>query len=177
MIPEENYGFIHGSLDISMLILYILKRLPYDVEPSVLFELCACDGGVGYFEYSDCLDSLVKNGNVSESENGYRITDTGRANAETVETSLPYSVRVKVNHLIEPVAEQLARKALVQTTTVDENGEIKVLLSLSDGVGTILDMNILCGSREQASAVMHNFQTDAEKYYQQILQMLEMSIE
>ena len=43
-------GFIHEKLDIKILILYILRRLPGTVDPETLAELCQCDSGVGYFD-------------------------------------------------------------------------------------------------------------------------------
>ena len=46
----ERFGFIHEKLDIKILILFILSRLPGEVPPEVLGELCQCDDGIGYFD-------------------------------------------------------------------------------------------------------------------------------
>ena len=88
----DNLGFIHEKLDIKILILYILRRLPYTVEPETLQELCQqCDTGIGYFDYSDCLSELVDTGHVTEDEEGYRITGKGVKNAEAVGGGLAMS--------------------------------------------------------------------------------------
>ena len=85
----ERYGFIHEKLDIKILILYILSRLSGEVDPETLAELCRCDDGIGYFDYSDCLAELVETEHVKETEEGYSVTEKGRRNAEAVESSLP----------------------------------------------------------------------------------------
>ena len=52
----DHHGFIHEKLDIKLLILFILSRLPAPVDRGTLDELCQqCDDGVGYFE----MDSVV----------------------------------------------------------------------------------------------------------------------
>ena len=49
----DRFGFIHEKLDIKILILFILRRLPGVVDRETLGELCQCDNGIGYFDYSD----------------------------------------------------------------------------------------------------------------------------
>ena len=51
----DRLGFIHEKLDIKILILFILRRLPGTVNRDMLSDFTQCDGGVGYFDFSDCL--------------------------------------------------------------------------------------------------------------------------
>ncbi len=72
----DNFGFIHGELDIKILILFILRRLPSPVNAQTLQELCSVDTGIGYFDYAECLAHLVETGHVEEvTSDRYQITE------------------------------------------------------------------------------------------------------
>ena len=48
----------------------------------------------------------------------------------------------------------------------------RVHLALSDGMGEILNLQMLCGGEEQAEKLEANFRKNAEKYYTQIMELL-----
>ena len=168
----DNFGFIHEKLDIKILILFILRRLPGTVDPETLLELCQCDEGIGYFDYSDCLSELVETGHITESEEGYTITEKGARNADAVESSLPYSVRKKAARLLAPVQEKMRRDAsIVAKHELTEDG-CTVTLSMGDGKGELIHLSFVCAGEEQAQKIEENFRRDAEVYYQKIAAML-----
>ena len=168
----DQHGFIHEKLDIKILILFVLRRLSAPVDPETLLEICQCDGGIGYFDYSDCLSELLESGHISQTEEGYAITPKGARNAETVESSLPYSVRAKASKRIAPVEERLRRLAMIVARhRVDENG-CTVELAMSDGKGEMIHLHLLCAGEEQAKQMEKHFRRDAERYYQSIVEML-----
>lgn len=172
----ERFGFIHEALDIKILILFVLSRLPGEVEPETLRELCQCDGGIGYFDYADCLADLVETEHITETEMGYTITEKGKRNAEAVESSLPYSVRSKALKLIAPVEEQMRRAAMITARhEADEKG-CTVQLALSDGMGEIINLRFLCAGEEQAKQIEKNFRRDAESYYHRIIGLMSESL-
>ena len=169
----DHWGFIHEELDIKILILFVLRRLPGVVDPNELSDLCrSCDEGFDYFEYSDCLADLIDNGLIAENEDGFSISEKGAKNVELVETSIPYSVRSKALKLLQPEQKRLRRESMIKTShTLDEDGCF-VELAMSDGEGEIIRMRILCGGEEQAKRIEKNFRKSAESYYQRIVEML-----
>ena len=169
----DHLGFIHEELDIKILILFILRRLPGVVDPNILSDLCrSCDDGFGYFDYTDCLDELIQNGLIAEDEEGFRITDKGAKNVELVETSIPYSVRTKAVKLLTPVREDLRRQAMIKAEHRMEKDGCYVSLAMSDGEGDVIRLQLLCGGEEQARKIEKNFRKGAERYYQRIVEML-----
>lgn len=169
----DHFGFIHEKLDIKILILFVLRRLPGAVEPSTLSDLCRlCDDGVGYFDYSDCLAELIDSGHIAESEEGFSITEKGARNVDLVETSIPYSVRSKAVKLLEPERERLRRAAMIRASHKLEQDGCYVELAMSDGEGEIIRLRLLCGGEEQAKKIERNFRKGAEGYYHRVIEML-----
>ena len=168
----DRHGFIHEKLDIKILILFILRRLPGAVEPETLLELSQCDGGIGYFDYSDCLSELVETGHIERTEEGYRITEKGARNADAVESSLPYSVRVKAQRQLAPVQERLRRAAMLVAQHEQSAEGCMVELAMSDGKGEVLHLRLLCAGEEQAKQMERNFRRNAEQLYQKLTALL-----
>ena len=169
----EGIGFIHEKLDIKILILYILNHLPAAVDAQTLSDLVFCDNGIGYFDYSDCLAELVDTAHITEEGGKYRITEKGSRNVREVASSLPYSVRMKADRVTEPIAEQMRRAAMIvaQHTNTPEGG-CNVHLSLSDGIGRIVSMQLLAADEAQARTMEHYFKAHAEDVYQTLVRML-----
>ena len=169
----DNLGFIRDKLDIKILILYILERLPGPVEELVLADLALFDGGFNWFDYTECLAELVNTGHVAENGGAYEITEKGRRNVGYVGSSLPYSVRTKAERLIAPVAAVMRRSSMIEThTEPGENGGRAVSLRLSDGVGEIIALRLSVANEEQAQTIEGRFRQRAEEIYNQILALL-----
>ena len=169
----EEHGFIREKLDIKILILFVLSRLPGRIDPETLADLCLFDPAVGYFDYIECLDELTGTGHVDKDIDGYVITDKGKKNAEAVSSSLPFSVRSRALKLIEPVDERLRREAMIRTSHSTENGVCSVSLSLADSQGEILSMKFICADEEQAVRFRKKFRREAEKIYGKIIAVFE----
>ncbi len=166
---EEHRGFIHDKLDIKLLILFVLRRLPAEIDGEKLAELVLIDGGISYFDYKDCLAELVQTAQIEEGEDGYRVTAKGSHNGEILEITLPYSVRKKAERAAAPVVEEMRRSAMILANhEVGSNG-VTVYLAVNDGVGSIFDLKILAADEAQAKRIEKNFRRNAEAYYNRFI--------
>jgi len=174
----ERFGFIHEKLDIKILILFVLNRLPGPVSFETLSDLVMVDDGFDYFEYSQCLAELVRTGHIEQNENSYRITQLGAEQGDTVESSIPYSVRAKAEHKAQPLITRMKRDSQILTSHEKlTNGGVKVSLSLSDGIGSIISMSVLASDEDQAKSIEKYFRHDAENVYHKIIKLLTQSSE
>jgi hypothetical protein len=168
----DKYGLIHDKLDLKILILYILNRLPEPASDAVLADLCQCDAGVSYFEYAESLAELVDTGHVARTEAGYSSTEKGHRNGETIESSLPYTVRAKAEKELAPVAAAMRRDAMITTEHSEAQGGFTVRLSMSDGISDVISVSLLVPDEETAKKMEKSFRANPEDYYDRITAML-----
>jgi len=165
----ERLGFINDKLDIKILILFVLRRLPAEIDSERLADLILIDGGVGYFDYKECLAELATTSQIEDDDGLIKITAKGSRNGEILESGLPYSVRVKAEKTLAPVAEEMRRSAMILANHEVGEGGVTVYLAVSDGIGTIFDLKILAADEEQAKKIERNFRRKAEEYYNRFI--------
>jgi len=170
---ERGYGFIHDNIDIKILMLFILDKLSSPVDLETLSELTMCDGGVNYFDFSQCLAELIDTEHVEEEIGGYVITEKGRRNGRITQEAIPYSVRLQAEKNASRMDHNLKRNALIHAShTRRSRGGCQVTLSLSDGVSDLFTLELFAGNEEQAAAMEENFRSKAEDLYGTIIETL-----
>ena len=168
----EGFRPMQEKLDIKILILFILRRLPEAVEGETLANLALADGAAGYFEYAECLAELEDSGHVERKGHTYRITEKGNRNCEIVESSLPFTLRSHLEKKLSPMAEGMRRRALITAKHQETPAGCQVTLTLADEMGAILDMKLICGGEEHAQKIEDNFREKAEEFYNRIIEIL-----
>ena len=167
-------GFIHDKLELKFLILYITARLIEPVSFDVILDLAMCDEGVGYFDFSECLDDLVKTEHLTLSKEGlYAITDKGLRNSEICESSLAYSVRLECDKNLEAWNRKLRRKSQVRSSYEKRpNGTYTVNFSLDDDAGNIMTLKLMAIREDMAKMLQNRFRQAPEQTYHAIMQVL-----
>lgn len=171
---EGNFGFIHEKLDIKILILFILRRLSAPVTLERLTELAMCDSGISYFDFTDCVAELTATEHLRLEDDKYSLTAKGRRNGEITEINLPYSVRMKAEISTSVLRAEQNRDAMIKTshTQNPDGGGCSVKLSLSDGVGEIVSMELFAVSDNQALDLERGFRKNAERIYNVLIELI-----
>ena len=170
----NRLGFIHDKLDIKILILFILQRIPGALTREQITDIVlSCDNAIDYFDFIACLTELTESGHITEDKAGYTITDKGVSNGSTIESSLPYTARSKALKYLAPIATAMKRDALIKSSIDhDKDGSLQLRLSLSDGISDLMSLRIVVASEEQAVKIEKGFRKNAETYYQRIMDIL-----
>ena len=167
------FGFIHEKIEIKILILFIMRRLPEPVGIDVLTELAICDDGISYFDLTECIAQLVETGHIQLEDGMYSLTDKGRRNGEITENSLPLSVRISANKAASKKRAQMLRNGMISAFhSAEADGGYKVSLKMSDGIGEVISVELLASSEKYAFAMESGFRKNAEQVYNKIVEML-----
>jgi hypothetical protein len=170
---EERFGFIHDKLDIKILILFILRRLPESVTFDTLSELTLCDEGISYFDFAECVSELVATEHIQTDGHTYSLTEKGIRNSEITENSLPFSVRVKAEKNASDLRFLLSRQSMISAAhSIRRKGGYTVDLSLSDGISEIIALKLYAVSQAQAQALENGFTAKAELIYNEIIKLI-----
>ena len=167
-------GFIHDKLEIKFLILYITARVIEPIPFDTVLDLTMCDDGVDYFDFSECLNDLVKTEHLTLSEDGlYAITDKGLRNSRICESSLPYSVRLQCDKNLATCNRKLRRKSQVRASWEKRpNGTYTVSMALDDDTGSIMDLKVMAVREDMAVMLEERFRKTPEKLYSEIMNVL-----
>ena len=168
-------GFIRTKREIKFLILYVVGRLTLPAPLETVQEAVMCDGGVDFFEFSECLSSLVETEHVTRSADElYAVTQKGLENGRACENELPYSVRLAADALIAEANRKLQRRAQVRSSvTPRANGTFTAELILSDDGGfPLMRLELAAPRQETAKALTERFQKNPEQLYGELVELL-----
>ena len=167
---NSDFGFIHDKLDIKILLLYILQRIGEPIPLDELSELTMCDGGISYFEYADCVDDLVRTEHIKLKDGKYSLTEKGRRNSATTENNLPFSVRIEAERSTHAFRVASDRGKMIKTFRMKkDDGGFTVRMSLSDGIGDVVSIDMIAMNESQAIEMERGFRKRAEGIYHDLV--------
>lgn len=169
-------GGLRYMLEIKILVCYMLSRVN---EPMSRKQLCDClqeAGLVNYFDLNEAIDNLLTQKMIQEeeylNETCLTVTEAGKSNAETLETTLTRTLREKaVNAALRLLARARAeRETKVNITKTDTGYSVSFAI---DGLGeNLLTLSLYAADILQAEQLKENFLNNPSSVYSSIIDLL-----
>ena len=170
----QRLGFIHGMLDVKVLILYVASRAHYPMTMQELYELCYQDECLSYFDVCTAIPEMVKTGHLVETEDGkYQITEKGKEDGELTADSIAFTVKQKAENAVEKFNRQIKRSSFVKTkVTPREGGDYSVVMTLDDQFSNLMTLELVAPDQRQAVRLGRMFEKKAETLYNTVMNEL-----
>ncbi len=171
-------GVSHGGLvnttEIKVLICYILKSVKEPVPASKLCEVLYYDGIANNFEVSDCIESLIKNGNiicVDENEQTYTTTASGNNVADTLKATVPLSVREKACKSTLKMIADIRNAKETDISIVRQGENTFITCSALDNGNPVMSVQLLVSDESQAVSIKNKFLENPAEIYSKIIDL------
>ena len=170
----SEIGGLFSTAEVRILICYIISSINCPVPGNQLANTLHYEGIANCFEVNDSIASLCKSGHlelVDKDDDTYIITQSGRSIAETLKTSLSYTVKDRAyNAAVKMVAQfRNAKESDIKITK--ENGKMFITCSALDGNEPFMSVKLLVSDEEQAHYIRDRLLND-HTIYSQIIEIL-----
>ena len=171
----SEIGGLFTTAEIRVLICYILSKIDDAVPGNLLANTLHYEGIANCFEVNDSIDYLCKNGHlelVSCEDDTYRITESGKDVASTLQTTLSIVVKERAyNAAIKMVSRFRNTKETDIKISRDDN-KIFITCSAIDNETPFMSVKLLVSDEEQAIHIKEKFLSDPTKIYSSIIDLL-----
>ena len=168
----EPGGLWHKN-DIRILLCYILASVNAPLSRQDLTRIIQEKGLANYFEVEDALASLLTQGNIAQDQEGRcTVTPAGRDIADSLDATLPLSVRDKA---LEAAFTLLAQAKAQRENRVDltkTKRGYQITCHISDGEMDLMAISLYVPDKAQAKMVRERFYRDPEGVYKLVLASL-----
>lgn len=170
----SKIGGLFSTADIRILICYIISSVNEPVPGRLLAETLHYEGIANCFEVNDSIAALVKNGQLSpvnEEEDTYVATESGRNVAETLKTSISYTVKERAYSAALKMLARFKNAKESDIKITNEDGRTFITCSAIDNGRVFMSVKLLAGDEEQALLIKERFLNDSG-IYAEIIEIL-----
>ena len=168
-------GGLFNSAEIKILICYILSNIDDPVPGQELANVLHYEGIANCFEVNEAIASLVKSGQlapVDPQDDTYSITESGRDVAETLKTSLPYTVKEKGYLAALKMVSRFKNAKDTEITISKEDEKTYITCSALDGDKAFMTVKLLVADENQAMCIKERFLNDSSDIFSGIIDLL-----
>lgn len=171
----SKIGGLFSTAEVRILICYILSSINEPVPGRMLADLLHYEGIANCFEVNDSIASLCESGQLmpyKEEDDTYIITENGKNIAETLKTTLPFSVKDRAFSATIKMVSRF-KNAKETDIKISRAGEKTfITCSAMDNGEPFMSVKLLVTDEEQALFIKESFINNPSKIYSQIIDML-----
>lgn len=169
-------GGLKSTAEIKILVLYLLMNVNEPVPSNQIADLLHIEGIANTFEVNDAFVLLHKNSLIEQTDDGvetYSINDNGRDAGQTLQSSVPFTVREKSLKILK---NMLRRNRHMKETDIkishEDDGTIKVTCSAIENEKVIMSFSLQAADDAQAIRIRENYLDDPALVYRTLIDML-----
>lgn len=172
---EENQKNLAQN---KLIILYLLTNADCVLSNMQILKLLYDFEGFNYYYFQHILSDLVEKNYImsykQEEEWLYKITPQGVEVLELTENMLPGIIKHKLDMIIRDLLSDVKNELTISAEYIPEsNDTFMTKCKISEYHQTLFEVNVLCTSQAQAKKIAENWKKDSNKYYNEIIHILE----
>ena len=172
---EENQKNLAEN---KLIILYLLHNADCILSNLQILKLLYDFEGFNYYYFQHILSDLVEKNYImsykQEEEWLYQITPTGREVLALTENMLPGIIKHKLDLIIRDLLNDVKNELTISAEYIPEsNDTFMTKCKISEDHKTLFEVHVLCTSQAQAKKIAENWKNNSEKYYDEIIHLLE----
>jgi len=168
-------GGLRSRNEIKVLVCYLLAGVDERITRSQLCEIALDKGLANYFEVNDSIAYLCKSGQLevfNEEEDTYVITKSGRDIAQTLKTTLPFSVKDRAFTAALKMVSRFRNSKETDIKISREGDKTFITCSAIDNGDPFMSVKLMVTDEEQALFIKERFINDPSRIYSEIIELL-----
>lgn len=158
-------------------ILYLLSKVNCTLSNLQILRLLYDFDEFNYYYFQHLLSDLVEKNYIAyykqEEEWLYEITDAGREILELTGDLLPGIKKHKIDVITRDLLQEVQNEVSITAEYIPESSNAYITrCRISEAHKTLFEINVYCGTQEQAKKIAENWRNHANDFYPEIIKIL-----
>ncbi|MBQ3415051.1 MAG: DUF4364 family protein [Clostridia bacterium] len=160
-----------------VLILYILNQIDNYIIEDGLFKIISPINDLNYFYFKQVLNDLIESKLVGldtkDNETVIKITSKGQDALSLTQDIMPGILKLKADNIFKKELSNFQKESSVSAEFIPKSeNEYIIKCKIIENNETIFEVKTIAGSRERAKKIVDNWNSQANKIYPDILNIL-----
>lgn len=174
---NENKGSKEKLAENKLTILYLLSKVNCTLSNLQILRLLYDFDEFNYYYFQHLLSDLVEKNYIAyykqEEEWLYEITDAGREILELTGDLLPGIKKYKLDVITRDLLQEVQNEVSITAEYIpDSSNDYITRCKISEAHKTLFEINVYCGTQEQAKKIAENWRNHANDFYPEIIKIL-----